>query len=62
MLPDDAQSGTVLRGARQEQDLLLTMESLTLQIWCPKLCRTLTNHHYSPDTVSQDEAGSLLLH
>lgn len=62
MLPDDAYSGTLLCGARQEQDLLPTMGSLTLQMWFPKLCRTSTNDHYSPDTVSEDEAGSSVLH
>lgn len=62
MPPDDAQSVTLLCGARQEQDLLPTTECLTLQIWCPKLCRTSTNHHYSPDTVGEDEAGSLVVH
>lgn len=62
MLPDDAQSGALLCGARQEQELLATVECLILQIWCLKLCRTSPNHHYSPDTVGEDEAGSLVIH
>jgi len=62
MLPDDAQVRTLLSGAAQEKDLLPTAVCLVPQIWCPGLCSTSKINHYSPDTVGEVEAGSLVVH
>lgn len=61
-LPDDAQSGTLLCGATEQQDLLPTMVCLPPQVWCPGLRSTSETNRSSPDAVGEVAAGSLVVH
>lgn len=62
MFPADAQPGTLICGAMQKQDLLLSTLCLTQQIWSPGLCSAFETNHYSPATGGADEAGNLVVH